>query len=174
MRFQSVGIEPWGTSVILFVYIAILCNHTYTARYSQRIDQIKLNSDAYPFIRKLSFETLVQPAFLYQFFVFHFPIVKNNLSPTSPRPGLIIPRSSTCLSNPPTHTSTDSLPFSSAARVTPSSLPNTLITTTFFTPHSSSVCMAALAVPPVAITGSKSMAMEGIGDGSGWTDVGRW
>ena len=105
---------------------------------------------------------------------FHFPMVKNSLSPTSPRPGLIIPRSSTCPSRPPTQTSTDSLPFSSAARLTPSTLPSTLITTTFFTPHSRSVCMAALEVPPVAITGSKSKAIEGNGDGSGLTDVGRW
>ena len=34
--------------------------------------------------------------------------------------------------------------------------------------------MAALEVPPVAITGSRSMAMEGIGNGSGLTEVGRW
>ena len=93
----------------------------------------------------------------------HFPIVKNSLSPTSPRPGLIIPRLSICPSRPPTQISTDSIPFSSAARLTPSSLPSTLITTTFFTPHSISVCIAALEVPPVAITGSKRMAMEGMG-----------
>ena len=103
----------------------------------------------------------------------HFPIVKKSLSPTSPRPGVIIPRSFTCLSRSPTQISTDSVPFSSAARLTPSLLPSTLISITCFTPHSSNVCMAALEVPPVAITGSRSMAMSGIGNGSGLTDVGR-
>ena len=81
----------------------------------------------------------IMNAHLPESLLIYLPIVKNNLSPTSPNPGLIIPLASTSLSIPPTHTSTPSIPFSSAALLTPLSLPNTLISTTFFTPHSCSV-----------------------------------
>lgn len=140
---------------------------TFTANYSQCVAQDSSQRWCLSIQCNLSFQIPAQPGS-------HFPMVKNSLSPTSPRPGLIIPRSFICPSTPPTQISTDSPPFSSAARFTPCSLPSTLITTTFFTPHSSSVCMAALEVPPVAITGSRSMAMEGTGNGSGLADVGRW
>jgi hypothetical protein len=87
----------------------------------------------------------------------HFPIVKNKRSPTSPSPGLIIPLSFNSSSIPPTQTSVAS-GHSPAALVTPPAHPRTLIKTTLCTPHSLSVCIAAAAVPPVAITGSRIIA----------------
>ena len=149
------------------------CTFTCTGNNSQCVGQDSFQRWCLSVQCSLFFRIPIQPAF-WRTPECHFPIVKNSLSPTSPRPGLIIPRSFICPSRPPTQTSTDSLPFSSAALLTPSSLPSTLITTTFFTPHSSSVCMAALEVPPVAITGSRRIAIGGIGNGSGLTDVGRW
>lgn len=90
----------------------------------------------------------------------HFPLVKNNRSPTSPNPGTIMPLASTCASTPPTQTSTPSL-HSSAALLTPASAPSTLMTRTRSTPHSFSVWIAATDVPPVAMMGSRRMARGG-------------
>lgn len=84
-------------------------------------------------------------------------MVRNKRSPTSPSPGLIIPLSSKSSSIPPTQTSVAS-GHSPAALLTPPAHPNTLIRITLCTPHSFSVCMAATAVPPVAMTGSRMMA----------------
>lgn len=87
----------------------------------------------------------------------HFPIVKNNLSPTSPRPGFNIPVSVNSLSIPASHSSTPS-GHSSAARTTPGTAPSTESTMIRCVPHSRSVWMAAAQVPPVAMTGSRMMA----------------
>jgi hypothetical protein len=91
---------------------------------------------------------------------FHFPSVKNNRSPISPNPGLIIPLSSTSLSHPPTQTSTPSS-HSSHALLNPSSDANTAHTIILLTPHSRSDSIAAHAVAPVAITGSHIIASAG-------------
>ena len=87
----------------------------------------------------------------------HLPNVKNNRSPMSPSPGLIIPRSLSSLSIPPIQISVPSA-HSSAAFMTPTWAPRMLIRITRSAPHSLSVCIAAAAVPPVAITGSRSSA----------------
>ena len=106
----------------------------------------------------------------------YFPIVKNNLSPTSPSPGLIMPHSLTFSSRPATHISTPSS-HSHAALNTPGIAPKTAITITLLTPHSFSVCIAAAQVPPVAITGSRRMASsleEEFGLLEGVLAAGRW
>lgn len=63
-------------------------------------------------IRKLSFSTVIiahtAPIRASPNESLYFPIVKNNLSPTSPRPGVIIPRSVTFSSMPATKISTPS------------------------------------------------------------------
>ena len=87
----------------------------------------------------------------------HFPNVRNSRSPISPKPGLIMPLSFSSLSIPPIHTSVPSA-HSSAAFTTPVRAPRILIKMTRSTPHSFRVCMAAAAVPPVAITGSSNIA----------------
>lgn len=81
----------------------------------------------------------------------------NSLSPISPTPGTIIPRSFTLESTAPTHTSTPS-GQQFAARLIPCSEASTLSMITFCTPQSRSRRMAASAVAPVAITGSSSTA----------------
>lgn len=86
----------------------------------------------------------------------HIPRVRKSLSPTSPKPGLIMPLASVSLSQPPTHTSTPSATF--AAFVRPFSDAMTLMTRIRFTPQSLRVSMAAEAVAPVAMTGSTMMA----------------
>jgi len=106
----------------------------------------------------------------------YFPIVKNNLSPTSPKPGLIIPLSLTFSSSPATQISVPS-GHSLAALNTPGSAPNTVTTIILLTPHSLSVCIAAAHVPPVAMTGSRSKASSealvlGVLDGE--LAAGRW
>jgi hypothetical protein len=106
----------------------------------------------------------------------YFPIVKNNLSPTSPKPGLIIPLSLTSSSNPAIQISTPSS-HSPAALTTPGKAPNTATTITLLTPHSLSVWIAAAHVPPVAMTGSKSIASsdaELLGVLEGDEAAGRW
>ena len=65
----------------------------------------------------------------------HFPIVKNSLSPTSPRPGAIIPLSLRFSSMPAIQISTPSS-HSDAAFTTPLTAPRTATTITFLTPHS--------------------------------------
>ncbi len=90
---------------------------------------------------------------------FYFPIVKNNLSPTSPRPGIIIPLSLILSSTPASQISTPSS-HSVAALTTPGTAPSTAMTMTFLTPHSLSVWIAAAQVPPVAITGSSRKAIS--------------
>jgi hypothetical protein len=87
----------------------------------------------------------------------HLSNVKNNRSPISPNPGLIIPRSLSSLSIPPIQISVLSA-HSSAAFVTPTWAPRILIRITRSAPQSLSVWIAAAAVPPVAITGSMSIA----------------
>ena len=91
----------------------------------------------------------------------YFPIVKNSRSPISPIPGLIIPLSSISSSQSPTQISTCPSAPSAAALISPGALPSTDITSTFLTPHSSSVWIAATEVPPVAIMGSRRMATSG-------------
>jgi hypothetical protein len=87
----------------------------------------------------------------------HLPIVRYKRSPMSPSPGLIIPLSFSSSSIPPTQTSVAS-GHSPAALVTPPAQPKMLIRITFCTPHSFNDCIAAAAVPPVAMTGSMRMA----------------
>lgn len=96
-------------------------------------------------------------AFSPPLFPLYCPKVKNNRSPTSPIPGTIMPFLSHPSSTPPSQISTLAPP-SSAARRTPPWLPSTLSIMILSTPHSSRVWMAATAVPPVAMTGSRMMA----------------
>src|SRR5690606_7887293 len=72
----------------------------------------------------------------------HFPIVKNNLSPMSPSPGLSIPPSEISPSTPAIQISVPSC-HSSAALFTPSFAPRMEITTTRRAPQSRSVWIAA-------------------------------
>lgn len=87
----------------------------------------------------------------------HFPTVKNKRSPISPNPGLSIPPPVTPSSTPATQISVPS-PHSSAALLTPSLAPSIETTRTRRAPQSRSVWMAAAQVPPVAMTGSRTMA----------------
>ena len=102
----------------------------------------------------------------------HFPNVPNNLSPTSPIPGLIIPLSSNSSSTPATLTSVLS-DHSPATFCNPEAQARTLITMIRWTPHSFNVWMAATAVPPVAMTGSRITARsteEGLRFGVAFAD----
>lgn len=92
----------------------------------------------------------------------YFPSVKNSRSPISPKPGLIMPFSSTSSSHPPTHTSTPSS-HSPHALANPSSVAKIAHTIILLTPQSFSVSIAAHAVAPVAITGSTMIASSGCG-----------
>lgn len=84
-------------------------------------------------------------------------MVKNNLSPISPSPGLSIPRSVSSSSTPASQISTPA-GHSAAAALTPGRAPRTDNTMMRFAPHSRSVWMAATQVPPVAMTGSRMTA----------------
>lgn len=87
----------------------------------------------------------------------YFPIVKNNLSPTSPKPGMIIPFPSNSSSKPANQISVPS-GHSWLAFSTPGMAPRMAMTITRLTPHSLRVSMAATQVPPVAMTGSRRKA----------------
>lgn len=103
----------------------------------------------------------------------YFPIVKNNLSPMSPRPGFIMPFSSTSPSQPPTQTWTPSSHSWQAWR-NPCSVAKMLTTIMRFTPQSLRLSMAAEAVAPVAMTGSTMMASSDGPVAFGLEAVGEW
>jgi hypothetical protein len=104
----------------------------------------------------------------------YFPTVKNNLSPTSPKPGLIIPFSSVSASTPPTQSSTPCGQISEAF-CKPAWLARTETAIIRGTPQSRRVSIAAQTVEPVAMMGSMTMARSGtrggccsIPQGRGW------
>lgn len=88
-------------------------------------------------------------------------MVKNNLSPTSPMPGLSMPRSVSSASNPASQISVPS-GHSFAASSTPGLAPRMDRTRIRFVPHSFRVWIAAAEVPPVAMTGSRTMVRSGV------------
>ena len=93
-----------------------------------------------------------------QFSPLYLPIVMKSLSPTSPKPGVIMPFTLVVLSSPPNQISVPS-GHSFAALITPPAAPRTARTMIFSTPQSLRIWMAAAQVPPVAMTGSRMNAI---------------